>query len=121
MLYFFFLTLPFNQFINMSQIDLNMSDAYILNCNQNILIYDFNNFINLNDSKDKKESILSRSENIFFLLLPLLYFYLSNIVKFSKFLSTGTFSDSFTAVENRFIWGSILAISINIIVHDIFI
>lgn len=72
-------------------------------------------------NKDEKESLFSRSENIFFLLLPLLYFYLSNMVKFSQILQNGFISDSFSTIENRYIWGSIFLISINIIIHDIFI
>jgi hypothetical protein len=90
----------------------------------NIYLYPFS-FLSdislLNIDKVEKESIFSRSENIFFLLLPLLYFYLSNMVKLSQILQNGFVSDSFSTIENRYIWGSIFAISINIIIHDIFL
>jgi len=90
----------------------------------NIYLYSFS-FLSdislLNIDKVEKESIFSRSENIFFLLLPLLYFYLSNMVKLSQILQNGFVSDSFSTIENRYIWGSIFAISINIIIHDIFL
>lgn len=65
------------------------------------------------------KNILSRSENLFFLLLPALYFYISNIVKLSQLLTYGSISGKFSEIENRYIWGSIIAISINIIIKDL--
>jgi len=104
----------------------NFSEVNILNefnnlTNSSIYLFDILNFNFLLQDKNQKESILARSENILFLLIPLLYLYVSNMVKLSQFLNNGFISDSFSVIENRFIWGSIIAISINIIVHDIFI
>ncbi len=83
-------------------------------------LYSLSNFLFFNNDKPKKESIFSRSENLFFLFLPLLYFYLSNMVKLSQLFTTGTITGTFSDIENRYIWFSIIGISINIIVHDIF-
>jgi len=85
----------------------------------NIFDLSFFQLNRLNNRLDD-ESILSRAENIFFLLLPVLYFYISNIVKLYHFLSYGVMTDSFNTLENRFIWVSIISISFNIIIHDIF-
>lgn len=100
--------------------------GYILNFTKNIptvLNYNFS-FINrlycFSLKEDQKESIFTRYENIFFLLFPLLYFYLSNMVKLSQILQYGISSNSFSTIENRYIWGSILAISLNIILNDFF-
>ncbi|HPC37909.1 MAG TPA: hypothetical protein PLF21_01225 [Exilispira sp.] len=90
---------------------------------QTVLNYNFS-FINklycFSLKEDQKESIFARYENIFFLLFPLLYFYLSNMVKLSQILQYGISSNSFSTIENRYIWGSILAISLNIILNDFF-
>lgn len=88
-----------------------------------VLNYNFS-FINrsycFSLKEDQKESIFTRYENIFFLLFPLLYFYLSNMVKLFQILQYGISFNSFSTIENRYIWGSILAISLNIILNDFF-
>ncbi|MEJ5272899.1 MAG: hypothetical protein WH035_02110 [Spirochaetota bacterium] len=99
---------------------------YILNFTKNIPTVANYNFSFINRlycsslKEDQKESIFIRYENIFFLLFPLLYFYLSNMVKLSQILQYGISSNSFSTIENRYIWGSILAISLNIILNDFF-
>lgn len=98
-------------------------DIYsIFNFNYNI--YNFGakfhyNYYSINSLSFDIKEILSRAENIFFLLLPALYFYISNIVKLSQILTYGSFSGKFSEVENRYIWVSIVTISLNIIVKDI--
>ncbi|MFN3411477.1 MAG: hypothetical protein ACK4YF_04905 [Exilispira sp.] len=77
-------------------------------------------YIDFNLNEKGKESLFSRAENLFFLLLPLLYFYLSNIVKLSQILNYGYPSSQFNIIENRYIWFSIIAITFNIIIHDYF-
>ena len=88
---------------------------------QSFIFFDFSSF-SLNNLSDEREdeSLFSRAENIFFLAIPLLYLYISNIVKIAHFFEYGEFSSNFTDIEKRYIWISIVAISINIVIDDIF-